>query len=93
MASAHDRRLELVVILRKDVMSVLPKLPRLFDGTLDHVPEVHTRSFRSLRITREHAAPIQIDGELLPPARTVNIEVLEQRLTVLVPPGNGVLRR
>ncbi len=92
-ASAHDGRLELVVVLRKDVVAVLPKLGRLFDGTLDRVPEVRTRSFQWLRVVRTRASPIQVDGELLDPACEIEIKVLKQRLTVLVPRGISAVRR
>ncbi len=92
-ANAQDGRLELVVVLRRDTMQALAGLGRLFDGTIARLSAVHTRSFRNLVVTRRRPAPVQIDGELLPPERELTIEVLDRKLTVLVPRGESAVRR
>jgi len=92
-ANAQDGRLELVVVLRRDTVQALAGLGRLFDGTIARLSAVHTRSFRRLSVRRRRAAPVQIDGELLPPERELTIEVLDRKLTVLVPRGECVARR
>lgn len=92
-ANAHDGRLELVVILRRDTVAALAGLGRLFDGTLSKLSAVQTRSFRRMIVRRKRPAPAQVDGELLPPERVITIEVLDRKLTVLVPRGESVARR
>ena len=84
-AREDDGLLELVAIGLRDAPAVLARLSRFFDGTLNAVREVRTRSFRTMTVWRERAAPIQIDGELLPPVREVHIGVKRQALHVLVP--------
>lgn len=85
-ASPHDELLELVVVSRRDVPPLLASLNRLFDGTFDELPGVFTTSFRCLQVRRAKEAPIQVDGELMPPTRDVTVEVRPKALTVLVPP-------
>lgn len=92
-ANAQDGRLELVVVLRRDTVQALAGLARLFDGTISKLSAVQTRSFRRLSVRRGRAAPVQIDGELLPPERELQIEVLDRKLTVLVPRGESAARR
>ncbi len=92
-ANAHDGRLELVVVLRKDTVNALSGLARLFDGTISRLSAVHTRAFCRMTVRRERPAPAQIDGELLPPEREFRIEVLDRKLTVLVPRGESAARR
>jgi diacylglycerol kinase family enzyme len=46
-----------------------------------------------VRVTREHPAPVQVDGELLAPSREVHIEVLKEHLTVLIPRNDMSARR
>jgi len=87
-AKADDGWLELVVALRRDAAMLLANLPRLFNGTLHQIPEVTTRHFRKLKITRPHATPLQIDGELVQADANVRVRVHEQRLRVLVPNKN-----
>ena len=84
-ARPDDGELELVVIPNQDVPQLLASLPRLYDGTLDRLPHVLSRRFRTLTVRRAHAAPIQLDGELIEAGREVVIGVKPLALTVLVP--------
>ena len=84
-AKHDDGFLELVVALRQDVPILLANLVRLFDRSLDRVPEVLTRRFRSLVVRRERSAPIQLDGELVPAGKEVRVSVQPSALRVLVP--------
>ena len=84
-AEADDGWLELVVVLRRDMPTLVANLPRLFNGTLHQMPEVITRHFRRLEIIRPQASPLQIDGELVNAGVDVQVRVHEQRLRVLVP--------
>ena len=85
-ASHDDGFLELVFIERSDVARTVANIHRLFDGTLDRVPEVQSRRFQSLVLKRKQAGPIQIDGELLEDVDTeITIRVRPRCLRVLVP--------
>ncbi len=84
-AQHDDGILELVQIAREDGPKALAQLPRLFDGTMDRMPQVTTRRFRSLVVRRPEAGAIQLDGELVEAPGAVRVGVLRQALTVLVP--------
>lgn len=84
-ASPDDGLMEMVVVLRPDLPLVLMNLGRLFNGTLDRLPQVLTRRFRTLAVRRRNAAPIQLDGELVEAGPDVEIRLLPQTLVVLVP--------
>ena len=87
-ARADDGRLELVVALRQDAPKLVANIGRLFDGSIDKLPEVLFRSFRRMTIRREHAAPIQIDGELVDAPAEIEVEVKPGALKVLAPEGS-----
>ncbi len=63
-AQPDDGFLELVAALHQDVPRLFTNLGKLFDGSLDELPEVITRRFKELVVRRPNASPIQIDGEL-----------------------------
>ena len=80
--------MELVVALRPDLPLLLINIARLFNGTLDELPQVATRRFRQLDLHRAQATPIQLDGDLVEAGRDVQIRLLPRTLTVLVPTGS-----
>ena len=84
-ARPDDGLMELVVALRPDLPLLLINVARLFNGTLDELPQVATRRFRQLDLHRAKATPIQLDGELVDAGRDVQIRLLPQALAVLVP--------
>ena len=84
-ARPDDGLMELVVALRPDLPLLLINVARLFNGTLDELPQVATRRFRQLDLHRAKATPIQLDGELVEAGRDVQIRLLPQALAVLVP--------
>jgi diacylglycerol kinase (ATP) len=86
-ACPDDGHLELIVVARQDMPKLLANAPRLFAGTLDRLPEVVTRRFRSLNVRRARSAPIQLDGELINAPAEVSLAVMPRALTVLVPGG------
>lgn len=85
-ACPDDGYLELVVVAEKEVGRIFAELHRLFDGTLDRIPQVQTRRFRDLRVIRTAPADIQVDGELVNAPAEVSISLRERALKVLVPP-------
>jgi diacylglycerol kinase (ATP) len=84
-ARPDDELLELVVARRQDVAQLVANIVRLFDGTIESLPQIVFRSFRTLRVIRNHAAPIQVDGELVEAPADVTVRVLPRALRVLVP--------
>jgi diacylglycerol kinase (ATP) len=84
-ARADDERLELVTAVRRDAPKLLANIGRLFDGTINQIPELQSRRFRSLTMRRPCATPIQIDGELVEAPEVVKIRVQARGLKVLVP--------
>ena len=87
-ARPDDGLMELVVALRPDLPLLLINIARLFNGTLDELPQVATRRFRQMDLHRIRATPIQLDGELVETGRDVQIRLLPQALVVLVPPAS-----
>jgi len=84
-ARPDDGLLELVVMNDEDAPKLLANIKRIFDGTVDELPEVKTRSFRQLDVKRRRAGPIQVDGELVDAPAAVSVRVIPKALTVLVP--------
>lgn len=84
-AKADDGQLQLVTIRRHDFAKILPMLGKVFDGTIDRMREIETRSFETLTVQREKEGPMQLDGELLSAPATVHIRVQPRALNVLVP--------
>lgn len=84
-AMADDGYMQLVTVCNKDMPRLLPRLNKLFDGTLHNVSEVQTERFKHLKVRRQRPGPAQIDGELLEDVSELEIEVIKGGLVVLVP--------
>lgn len=84
-AHESDGVLELVVIPKSDAAAAMAGIGRLFDGTINKVPEVLTWRFKNLLVKRRGPAPIQVDGELVHATADVSVEVHPNALTVLIP--------
>ncbi len=84
-AKADDGQLEFVSALQRDFALILANLPRLFDGSISRIPKVYTRSASKITVEREHAAPVQLDGEIMEMAALIDITVMAKGLRVLVP--------
>jgi len=88
-AEPDDGMLELPVARKQHAPLLLANIGRLINGTMADVPNVIFRRFRSLRIERPQAAPIQVDGELIEAGKTVDVTVSEKSLKILVPTGRA----
>lgn len=84
-ARADDGRLWLTYAKRADVPKLIPQLPKMFEGKINQVEGIHSRSFTSLHVMRETAQPIQVDGELIPSPAEVTLTILPKALKVLLP--------
>ena len=86
-ASGCDGRLELVAARKQDAPLLLANLAEVFDRGLINLPNVIFRHFKTLRIDRAEAQPIQLDGELHDAPKTLEVNVQKGQLKVLVPSG------
>ena len=84
-AEADDGLLELVVVLQQDVALVIAQINKLFNGSLNRIPAVQTRQFRTMKIYRSNPTPIQVDGELSDAPEEINIGIIPAALKVLFP--------
>ncbi len=84
-ARPDDGFMELVVAARPDLPLLLVNIGKLFNGTIDQLPQISTRRFRTLEIHRSKPTPIQLDGELVDAGRDILVRLLPKAITVLVP--------
>jgi diacylglycerol kinase (ATP) len=84
-ARPDDGFMEMVVVRQADLPYLLVNIGRLFNGTVDQLPQVFTRRFQSLVVHRQMKAPIQVDGELVTAGPDVEIRLRPKALFVLVP--------
>lgn len=84
-AQPDDGYLELVAALHQDVPRLFANLGKLFDGSLHELPEVLTKRFKELVVTRAKPSQIQIDGDLADASEKICIKVIPSALNVLVP--------
>ena len=86
-ANGCDGRLELVAARKQDAPLLLANLADVFDRGLVNLPNVIFRHFKTLRIDRAEAQPIQLDGELHDAPKTLEVTVQEGQLKILAPSG------
>lgn len=82
---ADDGRLALVAVPHMEPPELLPQIRRLFDGTIEKIPEVRTASFEHMIIKRQREDPVQVDGELMQTGKRIEVKVLPRAIRVLVP--------
>ena len=84
-ARPDDGVMEMVMVRHRDLPHLLVNIHRLFNGTIDQLPQVFTRPFRSLIVHRQQPGPIQVDGELVESPAIVQIGLRPRGLIVRVP--------
>ena len=89
-ARPDDGFMEMVAVRHPDLPLLLMNIAKLFNGTLHHLPQVATRRFRTLDVHRHHAAPIQMDGELVDAGADIEFRLLPRALAVLVPEARAL---
>lgn len=87
-ARADDGKLWLTYALKADVPKIIPQLPKLFEGKINQIQGVFSKDFQHLKVVRQTAQPIQLDGELIPTGKEVDITIRPKALKVLVPKGS-----
>ena len=58
---------------------------KMFEGKMDQINGIETRSFKKLIVRRKEGGPMQLDGELLTAPADVHIRVQQHALHVLQP--------
>ncbi len=86
-ARPDDGKLELVAALRQDIPRLIGNIGRLFNGSVNSIPEVISDRFTEMRVERQKPGPVQIDGELIEAEKDILIKVRPNALKVLVPKG------
>jgi YegS/Rv2252/BmrU family lipid kinase len=84
MARGDDGLFDVVTIAEVGLVRALPKLARLYRGTLLEDPLVTRRTEQSLRIEAAPAAPVEADGQLVG-TTPVQFDVVPGALRVLRP--------
>jgi diacylglycerol kinase (ATP) len=86
-STGHDGKLQLIAIEQQDMFSVI-KMMRDRPDRIAHLthPEVISRSFTSLQLQRNHASPLQLDGELFKMQERIELTVKPKALQIIVPP-------
>lgn len=84
-ARADDGTLWLTYAKRADVPKLIPQLSKFFEGNINQISGITTQRFTSLKVQRETAQPLQVDGELMQTTAEVTITLKPKALKVLVP--------
>ncbi len=84
-ARPDDGLMEMVMVRHQDLPLLVVNIARLFNGTIDQLPQVFTRQFRHLVVRRKKRAPIQVDGELIEAQPDIEIGLRHKALSILVP--------
>ncbi len=90
-AKADDGWLEMVVLERQNAARAISRIGALFRGAVDQIPEISTRRFRRMRVVREKAGPIQLDGEAIESGAEVRIEIRPGALNILAPRNQDIV--
>lgn len=84
-ARPDDGELDVCVIEDLTLTRALFNARRLFDGTIDRMPGVTTRKTKSVRIRRDSARHIQVDGEAVLGGIEVEVVLMPKALQVALP--------
>ncbi len=87
-AKIDDGILDLCILKKMSTLQALPRLPRLFNGTVEKVPYYEHHPVREVVIEREKDRGIfHTDGEPRMGGKILKISVLPAALKVIVPEG------
>jgi YegS/Rv2252/BmrU family lipid kinase len=89
-ASIDDGILDLCILEKMNILQALPRLHRLFDGTVEKVPFYKHYSVKEVIIEREKDRGLfHTDGEPRMGGKELNISILPLALKVIVPSGEN----
>ena len=84
-AKLDDGLLDLVLVGPLSALQVLGAVRRLFNGTIDQVPEVRTRTSRSITISAAQPILFHVDGEVAQGTESLTATVHPGALRIRVP--------
>ncbi|HSP34723.1 MAG TPA: diacylglycerol kinase family protein [Thermoanaerobaculia bacterium] len=87
LASLQDGLLDLVAIDNVSLLSALPLLVRLFNGTMHRSANATVAQGKRIVIRRETEGPAHLDGEPLILGAELDVRIVPNSLRVLVPAG------
>ena len=88
LASLQDGLLDLVAIDNVSLLSAIPLLVRLFNGTMHRSANATVAQGQRIVIRRASAGPVHLDGEPLILGAELDVRVVPQSLRVLIPAGD-----
>ena len=84
-AIPDDGLFDVVIIPQTPLLRTVYHLPRLFNGTIDALPDFITHRTASLTITRPEPGPVHVDGETFVAGEVLEYTLLPHALRVQVP--------
>lgn len=84
-AIPDDGLFDVVIIPQTPLLKTVYHLPRLFNGTIDALPDFITHKTAALKITRPESGPIHVDGETFMAGKMLDYALLPRALRVQVP--------
>lgn len=84
-ASPDDGLFDVVIIPQTPLLKTVYHLPRLFNGTIDSVPDFITHKTAALTIRRPEPGPVHVDGETFLAGQTLEYTLLPQALHIQTP--------
>jgi len=83
-ASLQDGLMDVMIMSSRALLGSLPLAVRLFAGTIDKSPMMHTIRAGELILRRESAAPFHIDGDPVALDKDIHLRIVKGGLRVLV---------
>ncbi|MFC1607685.1 diacylglycerol/lipid kinase family protein [Candidatus Latescibacterota bacterium] len=84
-ANPQSGELIAVLIPKFSMFKALPMIYKLFNGTVQSNESVEYIPFKTLKIKREQAGTYHVDGETFKGNVNLNVSVIPQSLTIIVP--------
>ncbi|GAK57494.1 diacylglycerol kinase catalytic region [Candidatus Vecturithrix granuli] len=84
-AAPDDGLFDVVIIPQTPLLKTVYHLPRLFNGTIDTLPDFITHKTAALTITRPEPGPVHVDGETFLAGQSLEYTLLPQALRIQVP--------
>lgn len=84
-AAPDDGLFDVVIIPQTPLLRTVYHLPRLFNGTINTLPDFITHKTAALTITRPEPGPLHVDGETLMAGKVLKYTLLPRSLRVQAP--------
>ena len=84
-AAPDDGLFDVVIIPQTPLLKTVYHLPRLFNGTIDTLPDFITHKTAALTITRPEPGPVHVDGETFFAGHVLEYTLLPHALRIQAP--------